>query len=72
MSATTDLGDVRLRRDVECLHRLGARALYELLSEIGRERLLCVDIGRRVARYARLDPAALKALDGELAPVAPR
>jgi hypothetical protein len=34
-------------------------------SQRSVERLLQVDIGRRVARYARLDPEALKALDGE-------
>jgi len=57
-----DLGDARLRHDVERLHRLGPRAVYELLAEIGRERLLRVDIERRVARYARLDPASLAAI----------
>ena len=64
MSVTIDLGDVRLRRDVEHLHRLGPRALFELLSEIGRERLLRVDIERRVARYAAIDPAALAVIKG--------
>jgi hypothetical protein len=62
--APIDLGDIRLRRDVECLHRLGPRAVYELLSEIGREGLLRVDIERRVARYARLDSATLAAIEG--------
>jgi hypothetical protein len=60
----TDIGDARLRRDVERLHRLGPRAIYELLTEIGREQLLRVDIERRVARYARLDVAALAEIEG--------
>ncbi len=57
-----DLGDARLRRDVEKLHRLGPRPLYHLLVELGCERSFRVEIERSVARYARLDPAVVKAL----------
>ena len=60
-----DLDDMRLRRNVEALHRLGPRALYELLAEIGREQLLRVDIERRVARYARLNAAMLADMEGQ-------
>jgi hypothetical protein len=60
-----DLADVRLRRHVERLHRLGPRATYELLAEIGREHLLRVDIEQRAARYAGLDPKVLRALGGD-------
>jgi hypothetical protein len=59
-----DLDDIRLRRDIERVYELGPRAIFELLSEIGRECLLRVDIQRRVARYARLNPASLKAIEG--------
>ena len=64
MSAPIDLGDARLRRDIERVHRLGPRAFYELLTEIGREWLCRVEIERRVARYAQLDPAVLAAIEG--------
>jgi hypothetical protein len=68
MTALVDLGDARLRRHVERLHRQGPRVLFELLSEIGRERLLRVDIEGRVARYAALDPDAVEALGGDQFP----
>jgi hypothetical protein len=62
MTMPVDLADTRLRRDVERLHRLGPRAVAELLLEIGRESLLRVDIERRLARYVQLDPATVRAL----------
>jgi DNA repair protein RadD len=68
-AALVDLADVHFRRDVEQLHRLGARAVFELLSELGRERLIRVDIERRVRRFAHLDPATVAALGADrLAP----
>ena len=57
-----DLAEMRLRRDVERLHRLGPRPVYELLAEIGRDRLLMVYVERVVARYAALDPDVVAAL----------
>jgi hypothetical protein len=64
MSPIIDLGDIRFRRDVERLHRLGPRATEELLLELGRELMLRVHIERRVARYAERDPAVLAAIEG--------
>jgi hypothetical protein len=66
--APIDLGDVRLRRDVDQLHRLGPRAVYELLAEIGRDRLLRVYVERLVARYAALDPGVVASLGADRLP----
>jgi hypothetical protein len=55
----------RLRRDVGRLCRLGPRAVFELLAELGREHLIRVHVEQRVAQFARRDPAALRALEGE-------
>ena len=68
MTALVDLGDERLRRDIEHLHRLGPRALLEFLLEIGRERLLRADLEVRLRRYAALDPGAVEALGGDQFP----
>ena len=57
MTALVDLGDERLRRDVERLHRQSLRVLLEFLVEIRRERMLRADIEERVGRYAELDQA---------------
>lgn len=67
-----DLGDERFRRDVARLHALGPRPVFELLVELGRERLLRTAIEAVVARYARLDPAALAAVRGSEIPSAAR
>jgi hypothetical protein len=63
-----DLGDARLRRDVEKLHRLGPRPLYHMLVELGCERLLRVEIERVVSRYAGLDASIVKALGADRFP----
>jgi hypothetical protein len=64
MTALVDLGDERLCRDVERLHRQSLRVLLEFLVEIRRERMLRADIEERVGRYAELDPGAVEALGG--------
>ena len=65
------LQDRRFQRDVERLHGLGARAIYELLAEIGRARLCRLDIETRTARYAQLEPATVRAVNGDLFPPPP-
>jgi|SRR6516164_6104417 len=50
-----ELSDLRFRRAVERLHRLGPRALYELLVERGLSRLIRTEIERQVERYSALD-----------------
>ncbi len=59
------VADLQFRRNVERLHRLGERALYELLTEIGEQRLCRTFIEQRVRRYAEIDPDHLAALDGD-------
>lgn len=62
-----------LRRNVERLHGLGHRALYELLLELAR------DLGprkapwllKRIEKYAEIDPEILTALGGNTAPPPP-
>ena len=56
------VADLRFRRRVERLHRLGPRAAAELLAEIGAERSIRTIVDRKLATYAGLDPAALKAV----------
>ncbi len=56
--------DLRFRRQVEHLHRLGPRATAELLTEIGVERSIMTIIDRKLDRYVDLDPAAVEAVGG--------
>ena len=62
--AAVVVGDLRFRRQVEHLHRLGPRATAELLAEIGVERSIMTIIDRKLATYAGLDPAAVEAIGG--------
>ena len=64
------LADLRFRRAVERLHRLGPRALYELLIELAASRLIRTEIERQVERYAALDQAVLHATGGDRFPAA--
>jgi hypothetical protein len=62
----------RLRRQrlAERVHRLGARVVFELLDEIARHHDLGDDVDDRLARFAALDPAMLRAVGGaRFAPV---
>ncbi len=56
--------DVRFRRQVEHLHRLGPRATAELLAEIGVERSIMTIIDRKLDRYVDLDPATVEEVGG--------
>ena len=60
MSTPAELRELRFRRDVERLHRLGPRAVYELLSELSTRHLLRTQIEQLAARYSRIDPLALR------------
>jgi hypothetical protein len=69
---TPDLADFRLQRAVAKLHRLGPRPLYELLVELGAQRLIRSEIEALVYKYAAIDPAVLRAAGGDrLAPWSP-
>lgn len=58
------LRDLRFRRDVARLHKLGPRPLYELLAEIGRQHQC------RAKVYGALDPATVAQLGGDRFPPA--
>lgn len=55
------MADLRRRRHVQQVHRLGDRVFGELLAEIGAERGITTIIDQKLERYAELDPAALEA-----------
>ena len=63
--------DLQLRRDVERLHRLGPRATYELLQEIGRQRQCMTFVEDSARRAGALDPVVLARLGGDRFPAAP-
>jgi hypothetical protein len=66
------VADLRFRRDVQTLHRLGPRAVYELLVELGRDRLIRAVIETKVKRYAdRLSPELLRVIGGDRFPGGP-
>lgn len=56
--------DARLRHLARRLHELGERPLYEFIREViaGRDPL------ERLEVYGRLDPAIVRALDGDRLP----
>ncbi len=58
------VADLRFRRRVQQVHRLGDRVLGEFLAEIGAERGIQTIIDRKLERYAQLDPEALEAAGG--------
>lgn len=63
--AAVVVGDLRFRRQVEHLHRLGPRATAELLAEIGVERSITTIIDSKLAAYAGIEPEALEAAGGD-------
>ena len=65
------LRDRRRGRHIERVHRLGPRVTAELLDEIARHHGIGDDIDRRLARYARLDPAILAGIAGDRFPPPP-
>jgi hypothetical protein len=63
---TLDLADIRFRRAVARLHRLGPRSLYEMLAELGAQRLIRSEIEDLVEHYVdRLTPEMLLATGGD-------
>ncbi len=63
--AAETVADLRFRREVKRLHRLGDRALGEFLAELGAERSITTIIHRKLDCYADLDPAAIEAAGGD-------
>ena len=65
------LARLRRQRHVEQIHRLGARAVFELVDELDRAHGLGDDLDRRLEAYAGLDPDLLAALGADRFPAAP-
>ena len=64
-SPTEIVAELRFRRHVERVHALGARAVAELLAEIGAERGIQLLIDQKASRYATINPDHLSALGGD-------
>ncbi len=56
---------LKFRRQVERLHRLGPRAVAELLAEIGAERSITTIVDQKLATYAELNVGALELAGGD-------
>ena len=65
MVAADVVADLRFRRRVERLHRLGPRAVGELLAEIAAERGIATVIDKKLETYVDLDSVALEAAGGD-------
>ena len=63
--------DLRFRRDVDQLCRLGPRVVYEYLAEIGDARSVRTLLEDRAADYARIDQGHLAATRGDRFPQLP-
>lgn len=59
------VADLRFRRKVQRVHRLGDRVFGELLAEIGAERGITTIIDQKLERYAELEPETLEAASGD-------
>ncbi len=59
------MANLRRRRHVQQVHRLGDRAFGELLAEIGAERGIQTIIDRKVDTYVELDPEVLETAGGD-------
>ncbi len=58
------VADMKFRRQVLRLHRLGPRITAELLAEIGAERGITTIIDQKLDTYTELDPETLEATGG--------
>ena len=59
------VADLKFRRQVERLHKLGPRATAELLAELGAERGIATIIDSKINTYVEIDPAAIEALGAD-------
>jgi hypothetical protein len=64
-SRNSDAADQQFQRQVLRLHKLGARAVCELLREVGVETMHMTTIEQALARYADIDPNALPLSGGD-------
>ena len=65
------VGELRFHRQIERLHRLGPRAVGELLAEIAEQRGCRTYIEMRLRKYAVIPPETLRELDGDEFPRPP-
>lgn len=68
---TQYLRRLRRQRQIEIIHGLGARAVFELIDQLDREYGLGEELDRLLSRFAGLDPAILAATGGDRFPAAP-
>ena len=59
------------QRLVERVHRLGARAVFELIDDLDRHHGLGDDLDRRLERCAEADPGLVDAFGGDRFPTSP-
>ncbi len=65
--AAVMVADLKRQREVEYLHRLGPRAIGEMLREVANGE----DLDRAIEAYQRLTPDLLKAVGGDRFPPLP-
>ena len=65
LCAAEVVAELKFRRQVEHLHRLGPRVVGELLAEIGTERSIMTLIDQKIETYAGLDLEALETTGGD-------
>ena len=70
-AAAEVVAGLEFREQIKRVHALGARALGELLAELGTERSIMPAIHEKLERYASIDPQALQALGGDTFPPTP-
>lgn len=69
---TTALKTLCRQRQVEAIHRLGARVALEFVGELARRHPeIAADLDWRLARYAEINPVALAVTDGDQMPPHP-
>jgi hypothetical protein len=71
MTALLELRRQRRQRMAVAVHALGARVVYELLDEIGRDHGITNDLDDRLQRYAALNPSVVRAVGADRFPAPP-
>lgn len=69
--AAEAIAGLEFREQVKRVHALGARALGELLAELGTEKSIMPAIHEKLERYATIDPQALRIAGGDKFPPTP-
>jgi len=65
------LGHLRRERQIQRIHTLGPRVVFELIDELDRRHELGPDLDNRLGRYAALGPGTLRAIGGDRFPASP-